>query len=71
MHAYEYGNTVGEAGGETIQSGVNTPIRNPENIPTVGLLLLLAGAVLGVGEVLQSVQTSPWNQLPTGLAFLT
>lgn len=42
-----------------VQSWVNIQIRNPECIPAVGFLLLLAGFVLRLGEVVQSIQTSP------------
>lgn len=57
MYAYGYGNTVRKK--KKVQSWVNIQIRNPECIPAVGFLLLLAGFVLRLGEVVQSIQTSP------------
>lgn len=59
MHAYEHGNAVGEKKEKNVQSRVNIQIRNPECIPAVGFLLLLAGFVLGVGDMVQSIQTRP------------
>lgn len=56
VYAYGYGNTVRK---KKVQSWVNIQIRNPECIPAVGFLLLLAGFVLRAGEAGQSIQTSP------------